>query len=255
MNSLYDLPSVDLTPSIVVSTNESIWPSAVGAFLGAFSAFVFGLITFYFQKKMERFWKHKSAVVEIEHILQDNLDQNSANQFLLKGAIETLTRNHLTYTLLTQLRLSDDINLRIGDLEVLNKYFDYKNPVLKINHGMETWQGMNTQLQQAITANFNLPAPVVHKNLNHLRDQAQSLLKFMVSLDKDTEYLLAYVKVYMRKERHIWTRGVHKLINKNIQFVTKSEIDAEIKLLKSEIAKISQESKERIEEIMNGQIL
>lgn len=77
----------------------------------------------------------------------------------------------------------------------------------------------------------------------------------MVALDKDTEYLLAYVRVYMRKDKHVWTKGFYQLRHKGEKFVTEGEIDAETELLKSEISNISKESKQRIEEIMGGQIL
>jgi hypothetical protein len=239
-------------PEIIVNSNDSIWSSALGAFFGAFAAFIFGLIAFYLQKKFERYWKHKNSVVEIEHLLQDHLDQSAANQFLLNGAIETLQRHHMTYTLLTQLRLSEDINLRVGDLELLNKYFDYKEPVVKVNHGMKTWEGMNTQLHQTIISNPTLPAPIVHQNMNHLKEQAQSLLKFMAALDKDTEYLLGYVRVYMRKDKHIWSLWLHKKRYSDAEFVSEDEIQSEIKILESEIREISEKSKERIQKIVNG---
>lgn len=242
------------SPSEIIFTksNDSVWPSAIGAFLGAFSAFVFGLITFYFQKKFERYWKHKNSVVEIEHMLQDHLDQNSANQYLLKGAIDTLQKNHMSYTLLTPLRLSDDIDLRIGDLDMLQKFYDYKEPIIKVNHGMQTWQGMNTQLHQTVTTNPSLPPPIIHANMKHLREQADTILKFMTEIDNDTSYFLGYVRVYIRKDKHIWSRWLFKIKNKEKQFISKKEIKKEVKVLQSEIEKISSESRKRIEKIMKS---
>ncbi len=251
MHNFSQFYKAKMIPEIIVHSNASIWPGAVGAFLGAFSAFIFGLVTFYLQKKFERYWKHKNAVVEIEHILQDNLDQNSANQYLLKGAIETL-QAHMSYTLLTPLRLSEDINLRIGDLEVLNMYFDYKEPLVKVNHGMLTWQGVNTQLHQTIISNPNTPAPIVHKNMSILRSQAESLLKFMVGLDKDTQYLLGYIRLYMRKDKHIWSKWLYKKRNKEKPFISEKEIQQEVESLQSEIKEVSKKSRERIDKIMNG---
>ena len=231
---------------------ESIWPGAIGAFLGAFSAFIFGLITFYFQKRFERYWKHKNAVVEIEHLLQSHLNQNSSNQFLFNGAIDTLQRNHMTYTILTELRLPDDLSLRIGDIDILNRYFDYQDPIEKINHGAKTWQGMNEQLQQSITGNPNLPAPIVHKTMEYLENQARSLLKFMEAQDIDTRNLLAYIRIYLRKDRHIWSIWWLKRKNNHKPIISEDEVEQEIKMLQKEIDEISKKSRDDIAKIVGN---
>lgn len=237
---------------IIIQTNNSIWPSAIGAFLGAFFAFVFGLIAFYLQKKFERYWKHKNAVVEIEHLLNNHLNQNAGNKYLLRGAISTLQRNHMTYTLLTSLRLPEDINLRIGDIDILNKYQDYEEPTIKVNHGMKAWQGLNEQLQKSIINNLNLPAPIVHKNMEQIQKQAEELLKFAIGLDEDTKYLLSYIRIYMRKDKHIWSIWLLRKIGKSKPIITKKEIERELRVLQAEIDKVSKKSRERIAKISNS---
>lgn len=252
MNEWGENKAPQITSKTTPKFNESVWPPAIGAFLGAFFALVFGLVAFYFEKKFERYWKHKNAIVEIEHLLQDNLDLNSGNQFLLKGAIKTLKKNHMSYTLLSPLKLSEDINLRIGNLEALNRYFDYKEPVIKVNHSMKTWQGMNTQLQKVLISNPSLPSPVVHKNIDNIQEQAENLLKFIVALDQDTKYLLGYITAYIRKDKHIWSMWLYRMTNKEAPFISEKEIQIEIKALESEIKKITKKSKERIEKIINS---
>ena len=90
---------------------------------------------------------------------------------------------------MTPFRLPEDINLRIGDLDVLNRYSDYQEPTEKINHAMRAWQGLNEQLQQNVIANPGMPPAIVHKNMEHIQKQAESLVKFLNGLDEDTKEL------------------------------------------------------------------
>lgn len=239
-----------LKPEIIVRSNDSIWPGAIGAFLGAFFAFIFGLITFYLQKKFDRYWKHKNAIVEIEQLLNDHLNESAANQFLLEGAVETLKRNHMTYTLLTNLRLLPDIELRIGDLDILNKYSDYKEPVVKVNHGMKAWQGINERLHQNVISNPNLPAPIIHKNMEHIQKQAEDLIKFLKGVDANAKKFLTYIRIYMRKDKHFWSTWLLRKKNKTI--ITPEEIRKESEILNKEITEISAESRKRIAKIMKN---
>lgn len=239
-------------PEIILQSKDSILPSAAGAFLGAFFAFIFGLITFYLQKKFERYWKHKNAVVEIEHLLNDHLNDSAGNQYLLQGAVNTLKKYHMTYTLLNQFRMPNDMDLRIGDLDVLNAYSDYKEPVTKLDNGLASWQGLNERLQQNVIANPGMPVAIVHKNMEHIQKQAEALVKFLLGLDEDTKRFLAFIRIYMRKDRHIWSIWLLKKKNGNKPIISKEEIDKEIETLDTEITEISKESRERIAKIMGS---
>ncbi len=239
-------------PEIVIQNNASIWPSAIGAFLGAFFAFIFGLITFYLQKKFERYWKHKNAVVEIEQLLNDHLNNSAANQYLLHGAVNTLKKQNMTYTLLNQFRIPEDIELKIGDLDLLNRYSEYKEPVTKLNHGMSVWQGINEQSQHTVIINPSMPAPIVHKNMAYIQNQAEALLKFLLGLDEDTKRFLAFIRIYMKKDKYIWSIWLLKKKNKDQSIISKEEIEQELKTLSNEIAEISKESRKRIAKIMGS---
>jgi hypothetical protein len=248
---LDDTYILSYTPEIIVRIDESIWPSALGAFLGALFAFAFGLIAFYYQKIFERYWKHRNAIIEIEHLLNDHLNNNTGNQYLVKGAINTLVKNNMPYTLLNQFRLPDDIHLRIGDLVVLNKYAEYKDPVEKVNHGMTAWQGLNERLHQNVISNPGISGNIVHTSMNHLQKSAEELYKFLILLDTDTTHFLAYIRIYLKKNKYIWSIGMKKHF-KSTQFISDDEIQKEFVSLKDEIKENSKKSRERIAQVVNN---
>lgn len=239
-------------PQIIAQNKEPVWPSAVGAFFGAFFAFAFGLVTFYLQKKLKRYWEHKRAVVELEHLVNDHLDNSSVNQYLLEGAIKTLQKHHMAYTLLNQFRLPKGINIRVSNLDVANAYLGYKDSALKLNHGMNTWQGLNEKLQQNVIANPELPPPIIHENMRHIQKQAESLLKFLTGLDEDAKRFLAFIRIYLRKDKHIWSIWFLKKKNKNKPIITEKEAEEELRVLDNEIKEISENSRRRIAEIMES---
>ncbi|MBW7955448.1 hypothetical protein H3C66_01835 [Patescibacteria group bacterium] len=233
---------------IVSSTDTSFFADAAGAFFGAFFAFMFGLVAYYVQKKLDRYHKHKNSVVELEHLLQEHFDISSGNQYLLKGAIETINKGAFNFTILTPFRLPEDITLRFGNLELLNKYMPYSTSVTKLNHGMATWGKMVDQLHQAAIAGALSPE-AKKANQNHLKAQATDLIRFLLGLDQETKELVAYVRVFLRKEKNIWSIPFIEKAGKPI--VSKEEIVLEKKKLEEEMEEIGEESRKQIDEIKN----
>lgn len=233
---------------IVAPRESNLLADAAGAFFGAFFAFTFGLIAYYIQKKLDRYHKHKNSVVELEHLLQEHFDVSSGNQYLLKGAIETISKGAFNFTILTPFRLPDDITLRFGNLELLNKYMPYSTSVTKLNHGMMTWGKMVDQLHQAAIAGALSPQ-AKKANQEHLKAQALDLIRFLLGLDQETKELVAYVRIFLRKDKYIWSIPLIERSGK--QIVSKEEITAEKKKLEKEMEEIGEESRKQIDEIKN----
>lgn len=234
-------------------TSNSIYSSeASGAFFGAFAAFIFGLMAYFIQKKFERYFKHKYATVELEHLLQEHLDRSSGNQYLLEEAKSTIQTDVFPFTLLNTFELPKDISLRLGELALINRYFDYHGTVVRINHSLLTWQKLNEKIQEASIAGA-LSENAKKKNLTHLYDQGEILIKFLKSLDDETEWLVAYTRVFMRKDKFIWSINWQKW-NNNLKvgedLVSEKLVQAEIKEMQKEIKEIQKISKEKIAKIM-----
>lgn len=233
---------------IASPSKNSFFADAAGAFFGAFFAFMFGLVAYYVQKKLDRYHKHKNSVVELEHLLQEHFDISSGNQYLLKGAIETINKGAFNFTILTPFRLPEDITLRFGNLELLNKYMPYSTSVTKLNHGMMTWGKMVDQLHQAAIAGALSPQ-AKKANQDHLKAQAMDLIRFLLGLDQETKELVAYVRVFLRKEKYIWS--IPLLERSGKQIVSKGEVEAEREKLEEEMEEIGEESRKQIDEIKN----
>lgn len=237
-----------------VSQPKFTFSEADGAFFGAFFAFLFGVATFFMQKKFERYHKHKNAVVELEHLLQEHLDTIYANEYLVEGAVDTIDKRKLSFTLFSQLRVINDISIRLGELGLMNRYFGYQSSLLRMNHSMETWQKMNEKLHEAVIAGIITPE-AIEANQNHLKDQVIVVGKFLKGLYEDASFLVSYVRVFMRKDKHIWSVILTKKITKNSEeIVTDKEAKKELAAMKEEIKEIGNKSKARITEILSKDI-
>ena len=102
------------------STLNLLNSQSFAAFLGAFFAFVFGLIAYRYDKKRERIIKHQNATVELGYLLNEHLDDIWKDIFLINGTLQIFGRNVPTYNHLNPLRVVEDLELRLGDLELIN---------------------------------------------------------------------------------------------------------------------------------------
>lgn len=233
---------------------KTYFPTQRERFFGAFFAFIFGLITYYIQKRFDRYHKHKNATVELEYLLQENLDKSIANQFLLEGAIETISKDLFAFTLLTDFRQPPDLSLRLGDLGLINKYAEYQTSVARMNHSMQTWQKMNEKLHDtAISGTLTEQAKQV--NQAHLKSQASVVIKFLKGMDEETKELVTYVRVFMRKDKHVWSIPWLRRNNKlkiGDDVVTKKEVQDELRVTEKEIEEVQRQSKEKIKKIVES---
>lgn len=237
-----------LTRYIVEQNDASFLADASGAFFGALFAFGFGLVAYFVQKKFDRYHKHKNAVVELEYLLQEHLDLNAGNRYLLQGAIETIDKGAYNFTILTPFRLPENLSLKLGNLELINRYAGYCVSASKLNHSMATWEKMTDQLHQAAIAGA-LTNVAKAANQAHLRAQALDLIRFLYGLEAETKKLVSYIRIFLRLDKNIWSIPLleKKLSTKEI--ISAKEIESEAKKMEKEIEEIGKESRDRIDQI------
>jgi hypothetical protein len=74
--------------------------------------------------------------------------------------------------------------------------------------------------------------------------------KFLTALNRDTERFLAYIRIYLKKDRHIWSLYLQKKLREGKRVINDDDIRNELAGLKDEIAEISRKSPEEIAQII-----
>jgi hypothetical protein len=105
---------------LVHSTDSSpFW----GAFWGAFLAFLFGFITYIVTKRRERYVEHKNALVKLERILYSHLDDFEVMESVATDTRRVMGQQHVTSNRLLSLEIPTDIDIELGNMDLINKLF------------------------------------------------------------------------------------------------------------------------------------
>lgn len=220
----------------------------LGATIGAFAGFLLGALSSQFGRLKERRTVHKNAVVKLEHTLNQNLDEWSTNKYLTRKAIETFEKGGMSYNVLTPVMLVPNFEIEVADLNVLNRYSTYKIDVIRANGSMEGWNRANV-INREILLSGKIDEASHKRNISGQIQRGKEIIAFISQLEKDTELLLSYVRVYLRKDKK-WIDRISFQLNvfQSVK-ITDKEIAAEHEILKQEIDEIQQASKERIAEV------
>lgn len=202
-----ELPTSTITQIISTSSSANIEGSlisilnnsAVGAFLGSFSAFLFGIIAYNYTKKRERYKTHHDAVVKAEQLTNRQLNEISGNLFLLKGAIDTYAKKAFSENVLSTLE-NPDLLIDFYNLEILNRYLDYQSLVEKVNHDMKAWNKSNNRLFSAA-----LSGSVSHEDINtnreSLSERTRELVRHLEDLMEEAYSFGAYVREFLKLDK------------------------------------------------------
>lgn len=220
-----------------------------GAFLGAFFAFIFGLIAYVYDKKRERIVKHKNAVVELEYLLNEHLDYISRNQFLIRGTIEIFKKKHLTFNQFTLFRLIPDTELKLADLELINQSFTYRTLIERINSDLRS---INKAIE--LVNSRDLTGEALERNLKYFSVQLEKIDKILGMTFEKTKSLMGYLRIYMRNTFNKPTIFFWVNYHKEVLAITSINIKREISALEEEIKSSQLESKKEIEELLRAEI-
>ncbi|MEK7498190.1 MAG: hypothetical protein AAB656_04720 [Patescibacteria group bacterium] len=216
---------------------------ASGAFFGGFFAFIFGLVTYYWTRWVERQKKDYDAMVKLEGVLNEDLNVFSKNDYLIKGSIKTLTMGGVTYNILRKYRLVEDIELSFLDLELINKYFEYRDSINSLNNDFEVANKANDILREvalggkASTAAVKYNSQIMITNLAAINNMASVI-------DEETKLLLCVIRIKIKTDQP-GLFGVHRLFW-HPHKPTKQKIARELIQLEKEISETKEASKKLI---------
>ena len=205
--------------------------AAFAAFLGSFSAFIFGIVAYDYTKRRERWKLHHDAVVKSERLVNRHLNQISGNIFLLKGALDTYAKGAFSENVLSQLD-NPEISIDLHNLEIINVYEDYQALVEKVNHDLASWNRSNDRLFNAALSG-RVPVADIDVNRKNLAVRTQEIIHHLEDLMDETYTTGAYIREFMKADKrpefanlkptldiHIDPKDVDK---ERVRFVKESE--------------------------------
>lgn len=225
------------------SSLETFFSNAsVGAFVGSFSAFIFGLIAYDYTKRRDKWTVHHTALVIAENLINRQLNGISNNIFLLKGSIETFEKEAFSENELYPLDNPPDF-IDFLNIDLRNEYLDYQSLVEKVNHDLISWNRSNIRLFDAALSG-RVSDESIDINRKGLLQRSKQIVEHLEDLMQEAYTTGAYIRKFIAVDQRDILARLFKTANISL---TDEEVDEERK-------KYIKESEETMEKDREGRL-
>nr|MBU1328985.1 hypothetical protein [Candidatus Omnitrophota bacterium] len=231
---------------------------ALYAFMGAFFAFLFVRIGEMLTKLYEREVKNYNALIRLEYSCNENVDSISNNIWIIEDFVSIMdaglnSNQPVIYANKMHLiKFDDNILLNLSSIDFINKIFDFKITLSRVNNDIDTLNSMGENFKgNLMQGNINYDTYKI--NMRNLIAKSLELKKFLKSLESKTVGIVACAEVLSKKQKPLFTRIMHFMCCKRA-FSKKfdEEVKAQIIQIEKDRAQISTKSQEEINEIKRG---
>lgn len=227
--------------------SEAYISSGIGAFMGAFSAFIFLIIERTFTKYRERRVIHFNALVRAEYLLNENLQLTSDNIYMVYGLVEVLKKGALHIGSFNPLVWDQSVLLNLANLDMINNLSSYAISIRKVNRDLDMMEKWYEQLKLALIQK-NIDKVTYDINIAILIGQLEVIRKFLVKTDDETLIRQSEVRIMM-KERNFIDWFFNKLSDHRLPKDFKKRVQKEQTVLEKEREDTRAASKAEIESI------
>lgn len=177
-------------------------PEFIGAFTGAFLAFLFGLASYRIIKRYERFVQHRNALVVLERLLNEHVDIIGLNKKVALDTQKILERQQLTHNRLIELPVRDELNIDLGSISLVNAYFTYERLLHRNNLDMQAMNYTLTRLEDVMISGNTIPP----ENWHYITGAFSQIPGTMDKVQKSTLEILCVVRINIAKTagKGIW---------------------------------------------------
>lgn len=222
---------------------------AIGAFAGAFFAFIFLRLGDFFSKIYSREVKHYNSLIILETQLNEIGGIIHDNLYILPSFQRIISTGNIYYNNLHTIPVDKSHYESLYDVALINELFTYFYQVRKINDDIETATNgysdiKNALIQQHINqAHYTVNAKILTENLKMIET-------FLIDLEERTTKLMARVRVQARKDKPLGSRIMEVFIRPSGKNLKKSELNKEFKNISKEIEETKTQSQKEIEEVL-----
>jgi hypothetical protein len=218
------------------SSGSQFW----GAFLGAFFAFVFGLIAYQITKRWERFVQHKNALVKLERLLNHHYNALAILEQLAADTSLILDQGKMTSNRFFDLKIPADVDLELASIDIINKFFSYQSYIDRHNINVSTFNTTLTRFEDLLIAG----QPLHLANLEFTKKMLDGFKKELPSLAETAKSFLVLVRVHIAKIK-MRDSFLYGVIRRQWDFdISKDEVVQETKKLEQEINQIQEDFKQ-----------
>lgn len=238
---------------IFLNENDSFRIVSVGAFLGAFFAFLFIRFSDFISKISLRICNNYIALVRLQHYSNENISIIDDNIHLMNQIITQLNlvvnenKRAVLPINIIETSIEKEIILSITNLDFANQLFTYNMMLRKLNQSSQSFKQTMEKISNSYTSN-TIPFSAYKLNVSIVLDTANSLKKYMILCLDTSKDILSTVRVLGKNKPFIsW---IFQKITKNKISITQNNLISKEKIiLNKEIDEIKNESKKELKNI------
>jgi hypothetical protein len=239
--------------------DQEVGKSLLGAFAGAFFAFLFVRLADALSRVFERQNKNYNALVRIQHYLNDFLSITGDNIFGADGFLRTFTDEVLQnqqpkifFTRFHQYPIDRELPLSFTNIDFINDIRSLHVDIEKLNSSLKTIDHSYEQVQSAFISRL-VDLQTYLENVKATRERYTEAKNFLLQAKKDIIRALAAARILARSapllaKVIIWTSRSSYTNN------FRSVLSPEIAKVEAEIRAAASESRARIEKVKKEDI-
>jgi len=191
--------SIDVIPDL----NINIVQSGIGAFLGAFFAFIFVKIGEWISIKRKGNVNHFNSLIQIERLLNRIFSRLEENILTFQNNMGALKSTKLlawsSHAIPFSNKLADDLK----NLDFVNEYFSFSLDMETLNNDFETMKSMYGEIK-SLFLDEKISPEVYKDNIAFCIDKMELIVKHMKNYQDKAFQLLAKTRL-LQEEKKNWT--------------------------------------------------
>jgi len=227
---------------------ELITPG-IGAFAGAFFAFIFLKLSEFLTRVYQRKVKHYNSLVLLETQLNEILGIIYDNISITSSFKKIISSGKIYFGKLRLVPIDRSHYDNLLDVTLKNDLFSYNYKLRQLDDDIDNLSGGYTDTKNALLQR-NISHEDYLENVKFIDDFLTKLEKYLKNIDEQTVELLVKVRLMSKKDLPLGTKILRLFIRESGSKLKKSDIDIERKKLLNEIEIIGNQSRKEIDDIL-----
>ena len=236
------------------ATDLEAFRAIIGAFSGAFFAYIFVRFGDALKKIYDRKEANHTALVKLQHYFNDCLNITSDNMFIIEDCVGVFTEVRLAsddvpiyMNSFHDYPINRDIVISLTNVDFLNEVYSLNVSLQKMNDSLTTIDRAYSQLRDAFLAK-NVDSGTYKTNARQHRERCAEIKAFLLQLKEDLIHLFA-ISNLLQKNRPFLVRIIQSLVRTTYPKGFDAQLPIEQKRVAAEIEGIAKASAQKIQKI------
>ncbi len=237
------------------ATDLEAFRAIVGAFCGAFFAYLFVRFGDALKKVYDRKEANLNALAQLQHYFNDCLSTTSDNVFIIDKGVSVFTDERLAseevpvfMNSFHQYQINKDVVRQLTNIEFLNEVFSFNVTLRKLNDDLATIEKTYSELRSSYLAK-SIDVKTYKGNVLRYRSRCIEIKSFLLQLKNDLVRLLAVTKILMQ-DRPFLTRIILALVRTSYPKDFEIQLKVEQERVNNQIEVIAKARAQKIQEAL-----